>query len=129
MRFFSSSALASAPKLRLAASCSAAETMLDFLPPPFAPSCPRPGHSADAGHYLVLGFDKSIVPHAQRPARCGPMTQMLRCLAFFLGGREDLHRAAGLLNRRDRGLRGAMHLDVELGLELAAAEQPHAGLG
>jgi hypothetical protein len=33
MRFFSSSALASAPKLRFAASCSAAETMFGFLPP------------------------------------------------------------------------------------------------
>jgi hypothetical protein len=34
MRFFSSSAFASAPKLRFAASCSAAETMFGFLPPP-----------------------------------------------------------------------------------------------
>src|ERR1700750_1638941 len=33
MRFFSSSALANAPKLRFAASCSAAETMFGFLPP------------------------------------------------------------------------------------------------
>src|SRR6201989_1446584 len=57
------------------------------------------------------------------------MTQMLRRLAFFREGRQDLHRAAGLLDRRDRGLRGAMHLDVELGLEFTAAEQPHAGLG
>src|SRR6266699_2012873 len=36
MRFFSSSALASAPKLRFAASCSAAETMFGFLPPSLA---------------------------------------------------------------------------------------------
>src|SRR6266702_8745959 len=58
------------------------------------------------------------------------MTQLLRRLAFFfLGGSEDLHRAAGLLDCRDRGLRGAVHFDVELGLELATAEQPQTGLG
>src|SRR5260370_2187830 len=34
MRFFSSSAFPSAEKLRFAASCSAAETMFGFLPPP-----------------------------------------------------------------------------------------------
>src|SRR3954471_17845911 len=44
------------------------------------------------------------------------MTQLLRRLAFFLGRREDLHRAAGLLDCRDRGLRGAVHFDVELAL-------------
>src|SRR5262249_20433143 len=38
-------------------------------------------------------------------------------------------RAARLLDRRDGGLGGAVHLDVELGLEFAAAEQPHARLG
>jgi hypothetical protein len=55
MRFFSSSALANAPKLRLAASCSAAEAILDFLPPLIAPSCPRPGYIIpDTGHYLGL---------------------------------------------------------------------------
>src|SRR5689334_2026757 len=57
------------------------------------------------------------------------MTQLLRRLAFFLGRGEDLHRTAGLLDRGDRGLGGAMHFDVELGLELAAAEQPQAALG
>src|SRR5262249_56050946 len=61
MRFFSSSALASAPKLRFAASCSAAETMFGFLPPPLVPSLGQiAGNQADAGHYLVLGSDKSI---------------------------------------------------------------------
>jgi hypothetical protein len=69
MRFFSSSAFPSAEKLRFAASCSAAETMFGFLPPSLALSCPdRPGHSADAGHYLVLGFDKSIVLSCRLPA-------------------------------------------------------------
>src|SRR5215212_11512981 len=96
MRFFSSSAFASAEKLRFAASCSAAETILvGFLPPPSRCHARGPGHSADAGHYLVLGFDKSII----LPCR---MTQMLRRLAFVLLGRcKDFHRAARLLDRRD----------------------------
>src|SRR6185437_6604033 len=53
---------------------------------------------------------------------------MLRRLAFFLGGSEDLHGAASLLDGLDRRFRRAMHLDVDLGLELTAAEQPHTGL-
>src|SRR6201993_2002796 len=57
------------------------------------------------------------------------MTQMLRRLAFFLGGSQDLHGAPGLLDGLDRRFRRAVHLDIDLGLELAAAEQPHAGLG
>src|ERR1700686_4026574 len=67
MRFFSSSALASAPKLRFAANCSAAETMSHFLPRPLRRLPAKTGHSADAGHYLVLGFDKSIVCPANCP--------------------------------------------------------------
>src|SRR5262245_52936376 len=130
MRFFSSSALASAPKLRFAASCSAAETMsLAFSR---APCCrySGPGPSAVTGYYLVSGFDKSIVPASKLPARSRAMTQMLRRLAFvFLGRRQDFRRTARLLDRRDGGLGGAVHLDVQLGLELAAAEQPHARLG
>src|SRR5882724_10459321 len=129
MRFFSSSALASAPKLRFAASCSAAETIFGFLPPPFTPQA-LVGPSADAGHYLVLGFDKSIVLSADRPRFTRAMTQMLRRLAFFLLGRsQDLHGATGLFDRRDRGFRGAVHLDGDLGLEFAAAQQPQAVLG
>src|ERR1700722_7341422 len=55
------------------------------------------------------------------------MTQMLRRLAFVLGHRrQDLHRAAGLLDRGDRGFGGAVDLDIELGLDLAAPEQPYA---
>ena len=49
---------------------------------------PRSGLSADAGHYLVLGFDKSIVLSAVRPRFPRAMTQMLRRLAFFLLGRD-----------------------------------------
>ena len=58
------------------------------------------------------------------------MTQMLRRLAFvLLRGGKDFHRAARLLDRRDGGFGGAVYLDRQLGLELTAAEQPHAILG
>src|SRR5215471_8804124 len=54
----------------------------------------------------------------------------LRGLFFRLGlGGEDLDRAAGLLDRRHRRLRGAIDLEIQLGLDLARAEQPHAVLG
>src|SRR5690242_4698457 len=100
MRFLSSSALASAPKLRFAASCSAAETMFGFLPPPS--SLPHRHCSsrdgADAGYYLVRGSTMSIALLRRLPAYGRAMTQMLRRLAFVLGGREDLHGAAGLLD-------------------------------
>src|ERR1700761_3552242 len=64
-------------------------------------------------------------------ARTGrAMTQMLRRLAFvLLGRRQDLDRAARLLDRLDRRLRGAVDFDVELGPEFTTAEQPHAILG
>src|ERR1700709_2719748 len=57
------------------------------------------------------------------------MTQMLRSFAFVLFRRQDFHRAAGLLDRRDGGFRRAVNLDIQLGLDLAAAEQAHAALG
>src|SRR6185295_8676673 len=100
-----------------------------FLPPSPKPM-PRSGLSADAGHYLVLGYDKSIILSCGLPATKRAMTQMLRRLAFVLLGRgQDLHRAAGLLDRSNRGFGGTVHLDRELGLEFAAAEQPQAVLG
>src|ERR1700737_46538 len=56
-----------------------------------------------------------------------PMTQMLRRLAFvLLCRRQDFHRAARLLDRRDGGFRRAVNLDIELGLEFTTAEQPDA---
>src|SRR4051794_40803355 len=55
---------------------------------------------------------------------------MLRRLAFVLFGRsQDLHRAARLLDRRDGGLRSAVDLDVQLGLEFTTAEQAYTVLG
>src|SRR6267143_3743033 len=57
------------------------------------------------------------------------MTQMLRRLAFvLLCRRQDFHRTSRLLDRRDGGFRSAVNLDIQLGLEFAAAEQPHAVL-
>src|SRR6266699_625713 len=132
MRFFSSSALASAPKLRFAANCSAAETMSGFLPPPFTllfPRTPR-GRSADDGHYLVLGLDKVHRLIVRMARRLRAMTQMLRCLAFvLLRGCENLDRAARLLDRRDGGFRRAVNLDIQLGFDFTTSEQPHAILG
>src|SRR5258705_3058203 len=64
------------------------------------------------------------------PASQRAMTQMLRRLAFvLLGRRQDFHRAARLLDRRDGGFRSAVNLDIQLGLELTPAEQAHAILG
>src|SRR5258708_35534396 len=70
MGVFSWVGLARAPKLRFAASCSAAETMSWLSPAALAPT-PLMGLSADAGHYLVLGFDKSIVLYADWPRSAG----------------------------------------------------------
>src|SRR5437764_10700332 len=106
MRFFSSSALARAPKLRFAASCSAAETMFGFLPRP-----------ADAGHQFGARLSKNP---PSRHADCPPdraMTQMLRSFAFVLLRRQDFYRTAGLLDRRNGGFRRAVNLDVQLGLD------------
>src|SRR5579863_6022311 len=128
MRFFSSSALAKAPKLILAANCSAAETIaLRLSPAASAPLRRLASLGLRAGHYLVLRADKSIGRPAILPTPAQPMTQMLRRLAFVpLDRRQDLDRAAGLFDRCNRGLGGAVNLDIELGLDLAAAEQPHA---
>src|SRR5919107_719069 len=105
MRFFSSSAFASAEKLRFAANCSAAETIFfGFLPPPSrCPASVGRGIQPDAGHYLVLGFD-------------------------LFGRSQNLHRAARLLDRGDSGFGCAMDLYFQLGLEFTPAEQPHAVL-
>src|SRR5262249_32936839 len=52
-----------------------------------------------------------------------------RRLAFLLRRRENFHRAAGLLDRRHRRLGGAVDLDIDLGLDLAAPQEPHTILG
>src|ERR1043165_666209 len=95
MRFFSSSALASAPKLRFAASCSAAETM--------------------------ARLSKSARPAAIWGSR-GRFARLFR-------GRQDRHRAAGLFDRRDGGLRGTVDRKRDLRLQFAIAEKPHPVMG
>src|SRR5215831_10040874 len=149
MRFLSSSALASAPKLRFAASCSAAETIFSFLPSParddlgtsglsrsdypdhaLAPSFSHESRkSGSCAHYIWCSAPGSPSQSSAERTRSLAMTQLLRRLAFFLRRREDLHGASGLLDGRHRRFRGAMHLNIDLGLDLAAAEQPHAVLG
>src|SRR5579883_2451620 len=70
----------------------------------------------------------SISPSQTRRRRPPPrtMTQILRRLAVVLRRCEQLDRAAGLLDRGNGRLRGAVHLDIDLRLDLAAAEQPDA---
>src|SRR5882757_4731324 len=129
MRFFSSSALASAPKLRFAASCSAAETM-SWLSPA-APHASSPWRDRRQTPDIIW-CSALISPSFYRrlPAPWRAMTQMLRRLAFcLLGWSQDLHGTAGLFDRRDRRFRGAVHLDGELRLDFAATEQPQAILG
>src|ERR1700722_4123622 len=128
MRFFSSSALARAPKLRFAASCSAAETIFGFLP---GVPCAARSLKLDLQRTPdIIWCSASISPSScrqiARPRRT--MTQMLRRLALVLCRRQDLHRAARLLDRRDGGFRRTVNLDRELGLEFTTAEQPDAGL-
>src|SRR4029077_9633376 len=94
MRFFSSSALASAPKLRFAASCSAAETM---------------ARRSEVRPAAIWGSGGRF--------------------AWLLGRRQDGDRAAGLLDRRDRGFRGAEDGERDLGLEFAVAEEAHPVVG
>src|ERR1700731_3969072 len=77
----------------------------------------------------IIWCSASISPSSCR-ADCPlepAMTQMLRRLAFvLLCRRQDFHRAAGLLDRRDGGFRGAVNLDIQLGLDFTTAEQPDA---
>src|SRR5262245_7881842 len=106
MRFFSSSALARAEKLRLAANCSAAETIS------------RSGLTPPRWSYVV---GRGCKFHGPRRRPSGDL--------FFRLGGENRHRAAGLFDRGDRRLGGAGDRQRHLGLELAVAEQAHAVLG
>src|SRR3954454_975542 len=133
MRFLSSSALASAPKLRLAANCSAAETIGLPCPPP-AVSCPAlVGHPALMFLYpkrksRIVRLRKRRQPSSLRlrfgfglrfglaflrlAAAFGGLERHALVLAarlgvFFLLRRQDFHRAAGLFDRGNGGLRGA----------------------
>src|SRR5262249_15987544 len=97
MRFLSSSALASAPKLRLAASCSAAETISSSEPPRYAPwpPCPRPFTPPR----LLTGRSRERPAQGRRGVWSGGRFGRLPL------GRENFDRAAGLLDRRHRRLR------------------------
>src|ERR1700743_2441567 len=100
MRFFSSSALAKAPKLRFAANCSAAETM-SWLSPA-APCAEAPADIRQTPD--IIWCSASISPLFNRAIarETRAMTQILRGFAFFgLDWRKDLHGAACLLDRLD----------------------------
>src|SRR5512147_2789482 len=144
MRFLSSSALASAEKLRLAASCSAAETIARSCPPAprrrrrnsirlaCRPYLTNPYIGALLGRSLAfggLGFRLALAFAALALALAlGGCERHALVLASglvvgdFLGRSQDFHRAAGLLDRLDRRLRGAVDRERSLGLELAMAE-------
>src|SRR5579863_4626103 len=55
------------------------------------------------------------------------MTQMLRRRALFLLGRgKDLDRAPGLFDGGHRRFGSAVNLNIDLGLDFAAPQKPHA---
>src|SRR5262249_9853078 len=134
---------------RFAASCSAAETIFSFLPSPARDdlgtsglsrsdypdhalrrhSAMRAGNRAAAAHYIWCSAPRSPSQSPAERTRSLAMTQLLRPPPFLLRRREDLHGPPALLDGRHRRFRGAMHLNIDLGLDLAAAEQPHAVLG
>src|SRR5580700_4871845 len=99
MRFFSSSAFASAEKLRLAANCSAAETIYQ-APLPAPPPWPVRPIWASGGRFARLRR-----------------------------GGKDLHRPPCLLDGGNGRFRRSEHLERDLGLDLACAKQPHPLLG
>ena len=113
MRFLSSSALASAEKLRLAASCSAAEAMAGSELPPSRRGRARTRPSSRPDRW------KSWTPGTRSRRRRRRSGGALRAASRLrrAGSSTD---AAGLLDRRDRRLRGALDRESDLGLELAA---------
>src|SRR5262245_7394441 len=113
MRFFSSSALASAPKLRFAASCSAAETMTRSDSDQALRSCSK----SLLAHAFSTSLFLASQTMRQRPAVIWGSGGRFACL-FLLRG-EDRDRPAGLLDRGDRGLGGAPDRERHLGLEFA----------
>src|SRR5262245_4187646 len=100
MRFLSSSALASAEKLRLAANCSAAETIQNLpLPPNLVPHAPG-GSSVTAGRLYVGMSPRKSMATGYRVR--GPAARSGSLLRRLLLGRQDLDRSAGLFDRGDR---------------------------
>src|ERR1700722_14873119 len=101
--------------------------MFGFLPRPsrrHAPGQRDIGQTPD-----IIWCSASISPSSRRadyPQR-RIMTQMFRRPAFvLLCPRQDFPRAPRLLARRDGGFRGAVNLDIQLGLDFTTSEQPYA---
>src|SRR5437899_4377262 len=124
MRFFSSSALASAEKLTLANNCSAAETMVLA---PERPSCS--GYRALIGRII---YRKMETPHALRKA-APPSPRPFDLRSAACGGglwrRQDLDRSARFLNRCNCGLGCAMDGKLQRHLDFTPAEQTDTILG
>src|SRR5579863_8632091 len=118
MRFFSSSALASAEKLRLAASCSAAETMRAKSP------LSRQGRARFAHPRLRPQVEIVDARHKSRPGSLSG-----RLLARLHLGSEDFNRTARLFYGGDRRFRRAKDGKRDFRLDFAGSEQPHAVLG
>src|SRR5919107_820293 len=108
MRFFSSSALAIAPKLIFAASCSAAEAIV--VSPKYLN---RDGYHANGGHAILTRAAAWILVNVGAGSRLRNATQ-------------QGDRATSLLDRFDGRLGRACNLEGELRLELADAEDLHA---
>src|ERR1700730_16697808 len=118
MRFFSSSAFASAEKLRLAANCSAAETMV------LAPNAPNiPAIAPCRLDYPLTGKWKRCTCFASPAASLRPSRRsgFLWC--------EYLDRSARLLNRRDGGFGCAVDGKLQRHLDFTSAEQANPVLG
>src|SRR6516162_1918224 len=116
MRFLSSSALAKAPKLRLAASCSAAETICLSLGP--IPRVPRG---------LTPTWDRRPI-HASAPSALAVPT---RRGGLFVGGGSLRLGRLGLLGGRllALGLVGRQHLPFDQGNRPAGALHRRLGAG
>src|SRR5919107_87353 len=108
MRFFSSSALAIAPKLIFAASCSAAEAIV--VSPKYLN---RDGYHANGGHAILTRAAAWILVNVGAGSRLRNATQ-------------QGDRATSLLDRFDGRLGRACNLEGKLRLELADAEDLHA---
>src|SRR5262249_24540949 len=132
MRFFSSSALASAEKLRLAANCSAAETIVLA---PERPSCFR--LSRPIGRII---YRKMEMPLALRKAGCrsrqaGSVNRLPspacggRWRGGGLRGRQERDRSTGFLNRCNCRFGCAMDGKLQRHLDFVPAEQTDAVLG
>src|SRR5215213_976818 len=118
MRFFSSSAFARAPKLKRAASCSAADAILNPL------AC-HPAALRTAGNlYLPFGGRGGLF------GSFGFIRRFGLCLILGLWHRaQSFNAAAHFLDGGLRTFRSVMNFEGGPDLDFSLAEQPHARMG